>query len=73
MDTESGILPGGSEVMTLQNNTSTLLTVFNVLTLELTLDGTKEKEGKIAGALALVETVAQTVSTVTGFFIVGMH
>lgn len=43
------------------------------MTLELTLDGTKEKEGKVAGALALVETVAPTVSTVTGFFIVGMH
>lgn len=59
--------------MTLQNNPSKLLTFFNVLTLELTLDGTKEKEGKVAGALALVETVAPTVSTVTGFFIVGMH
>lgn len=33
----------------------------------------KEKEGKVAGALALVEHMAPTVSTVTGFFIVGMH
>lgn len=73
MDTESGILSGGSEVMTLQNNTSTLLTFFTVLTLELILNGTKVKEGKIAGALALVETVAPTVLTVIGFFIVGMH
>lgn len=72
MDTEGGILSGGSEVMTLQNNTSTLLTFFTV-TLELILDGTKVKEGKIAGALALVETGAPTVLTVIGFFIVGMH
>ena len=43
--------------------------------MDICTDGAKAKvdQKKIAGALALVETVAQTVSTVTGFFIVGMH